>query len=32
MSGARRVFDKELNLISVELSNSRTDLIALAKD
>jgi transposase len=32
MSRERRVFDKEFKLMSVELSNSRTDLIALAKE
>ena len=31
MSGERRVFDKVFKLMSVELSNSRTDLSALAK-
>jgi transposase len=32
MSGERRVFDKEFKLMSVELTNSRTDLGALAKE
>ena len=32
MSGKRRIFDKEFKLISVELSNKRTDLSALAKE
>jgi transposase len=32
MSGERRVFDKEFKLMSVELSNRRTDLSALAKE
>jgi transposase len=32
MAGERRVFDKEFKLLSVELSNSRTDLGALAKE
>ncbi|MBE9462096.1 transposase [Dyadobacter subterraneus] len=32
MPGERRVFDKEFKLMSVELSNSRTDLGALAKE
>lgn len=32
MSRERRVFDKEFKLMSVELSNSRPDLSALAKE
>ena len=32
MSGGRGVFDKEFKLMSVELSNSRTDVGALAKE
>lgn len=32
MFGKRRIFDKEFKLMSVELSNSRTDLGALAKE
>lgn len=32
MSGERTVFDKEFKMMSVELSNTRTDLSALAKE